>query len=118
MTKPDNTGGASLDSGPLYANYNKVEGTRQGDLPHWGMRYFGTRIQVMQQLGTNAPTTAPEAAAIGELTPPEEEWLIARLGVLADQGKTSAELEEYRSSFEGSPHAVRARIMEQARSEG
>jgi len=118
MTKPDNTGGASLDAGPLYANYNKVEGTRQGDLPHWGMRYFGTRIQVMQQLGTNAPTTAPEPAAIGELTPPEEEWLIARLSVLADQGKTSAELEEYRSSFEGSPHAVRARIMEQARSEG
>ena len=118
MTKPDNTGGATLDGGPLYANYNKVEGTRQGNLPHWGMRYFGTRIQVMQQLGTNAPTTAPEPAEIGELTPPEEEWLIARLSVLADQGKTSAELEEYRSSFEGSPHAARARIMEQARSEG
>ena len=72
----------------------------------------------MQQLGTNAPTTAPEPTAIGELTPPEEEWLIARLSVLADQGKTSVELEEYRSSFGGSPHAARARIMEQARSEG
>jgi len=116
MIKSDSTGGASLDGGPLYANYNKVEGTRQGDLPHWGMRYFGTRIQAMQQLSTSP--TAPPPESIGELTPPEEEWLIARLGVLSDQGKSSAELEEYRSSFEGSPHAVRARIMEEARSEG